>query len=105
MPAGRRQPPPCPQGAPPPPAHVWKLLLQLWAWVVNSHFGMPAPHADLHIATGSDPLPAPGTPEPVSLTETSAGSGPAYAYEDHQHALDPAVIEAIEDAETLAWIL
>jgi hypothetical protein len=89
MAAGRRQPPPVPGGAPPPLAHMWKLLLQLWAWAVNSHFGLPAPHADTHIVGGADPLATPGTPDTIGLANAagtpSAGVGPSYAYEDHDH--------------------
>lgn len=50
--------------------------------------GAPAPHAETHIRTGSDPLQAPSTPTTVDAgSATSAGDGPAYAYDDHEHGV------------------
>jgi hypothetical protein len=105
MSVGRRQPPPIPTGPPPSVAFVWLKLLELWRWCLQGYIGMPAEHADTHLATGSDPLQTPGTPTAVSLTDTEAGDGPAYAYEDHKHALDSDVRQVIEDDELLSWIL
>jgi hypothetical protein len=105
MPVGRRQPPPIPTGAPPAPEFMWAKLLELWRWSMQGYIGLPAPHADTHLATGDDALQAPGVPVGVHLTDAAIGDGPAYAYEDHQHNLDDSVSRAIEDAELMAWMV
>jgi hypothetical protein len=81
----RRPPPPVPEGAMPPPLLVWRLLLKLWAYVVNAYSGLPQVHEETHLATGSDPLQRPGLPETLG-DQNEVGSGPSYSYEDHIHA-------------------
>jgi hypothetical protein len=85
MAVGRRGAPIKPAGAVPSPAQMWRKFLELWQYVIDAHSGLPAPHEHTHLATGSDPLATPGTPQALGDTN-AAGSGPSYAYEDHVHA-------------------
>jgi len=57
--------------------------------LIDGYDGDPSPHGRTHSADQSDPLQTPGAPVDTTYGQTAAtGDGPAYAYEDHRHALD-----------------
>lgn len=70
-----------------------RFLQELAATVESLRFAMkgsygskPSPHGATHDVGGSDPLDTPGTPTNVVPSATAdAGTGPAYALEDHTH--------------------
>lgn len=86
--AGRRQPPPVPTGPPPPIAHLWRLLIDLWRHVVNSHVGLPIEHNQTHLRNGVDPLET-DPPDHVDLANAAgtpdAGAAITYSLSDHEH--------------------
>jgi hypothetical protein len=64
-------------------------LIQDWMRKARNALGQaPSRHAKTHQVGGGDALPTPGLPVSVSVGgAAAAGDGPAYAREDHVHAL------------------
>jgi hypothetical protein len=69
----------------------------------NSSYESSSDHGSSHDADGSDPLTAPSAPVTILPDSTaSAGDGPAYAYEDHTHAITTAVAGTIQPDDVAA---
>jgi hypothetical protein len=69
----------------------------------NSSYESSSDHGSSHDADGSDPLTAPSAPVTILPDSTaSVGDGPAYAYEDHTHAITTAVAGTIQPDDAAA---
>lgn len=87
---------------------LWRSVLDLiprlsttWEYQRQAYDSIPAPHGSTHDADGDDPLTTPGTPTTISPDDTAAaGDGPAYAYEDHVHAITAAAPGTIAPDDT-----
>jgi hypothetical protein len=68
---------------------IGRLLDDALARLNQVTVGLPTVHGYSHLQTGSDPLTTPtAAPPGVTGAASSAGSGPAYALEDHVHRFD-----------------
>lgn len=94
----RRPPPPPPHLAAVPTkgAVTWEVLQPILAKLepfllqagLDAFSGLPAPHEETHLVGGADELAEPGTPTTVDAGSTAtAGLGPSFAREDHEHAV------------------
>lgn len=97
---GRRTPPPLPE--------LSKLSWEMARRVIWEHLkhqgdaydGLPSPHADTHLLGGSDALQFPDAPSTIQAgLSADAGVGPAFAAEDHVHAVSTGTAVALGTAE------